>query len=131
MDVDFVYKIHGWVVGDHLTILATSDAGDTWTSISEPETGSILGVDFVNAHHGWAVGTFNHVLHTIDGGRTWTEQDVPDVHWLIDVKFLNPSHGWVPVSGDRCFEPLMAASGGSPWICCGMHLTEWLFSSTH
>ena len=53
----FVDASHGWAVGEHGTILATTDGGTTWSAQSAPSGTSWLGgVTFSDASHGWIVG---------------------------------------------------------------------------
>jgi photosystem II stability/assembly factor-like uncharacterized protein len=64
---------HGWAVGHDGVILATADAGETWThqdSGQDLET-IFLDVYFSDAEHGLAVGAYGKCLLTLDGGRTW------------------------------------------------------------
>ena len=65
---------HGWTVGDHGTILATSDGGVTWTKQSSGTGKLLCGVTFPDASHGWAVGTDGTILATTDGGAHWRKQ---------------------------------------------------------
>jgi len=88
--IQFVSSRQGWVAGRG-RILATGDAGATWTvQYSGPEVLSL--VDFVDAHTGWAVG-LDGLLGTTDGGGCWRrlgETDPP----LASVHFTGPLHGW-------------------------------------
>ncbi|RDU96250.1 WD40/YVTN/BNR-like repeat-containing protein [Trinickia dinghuensis] len=77
--VYFADAQHGWAVGQWGVILATADAGETWTlqrsdtSIDQP----LFSVYFKDAQHGWAVGLWSLLLSTEDGGHTWNVVKVP------------------------------------------------------
>ncbi len=77
--VYFADARHGWAVGQWGVILATADAGETWTlqrsdtSIDQP----LFSVYFKDAQHGWAVGLWSLLLSTGDGGHTWSVVKVP------------------------------------------------------
>ncbi|MBI5920698.1 MAG: glycosyl hydrolase [Betaproteobacteria bacterium] len=87
--VFFIDAEHGWAVGHDGTVIATSDAGETW-QVLRVESGKdrvLLSVWFENAQHGFAVGQFGLVLETADGGKTWNERrllegDAGDKHLL-------------------------------------------------
>ncbi|MGC1332137.1 MAG: YCF48-related protein, partial [Pseudomonas sp.] len=74
--VYFVDARHGWAVGHDTQILATVDAGATWTrQFQDPaRQAPLLSVHFLDAEHGFAVGAYGAVLSTEDGGQHW--QDV-------------------------------------------------------
>lgn len=77
--VFFVGPLHGWAVGQWGVILATVDAGETWTlqrsdtSIDQP----LFSVYFKDSKHGWAVGLWSLLLATDDGGHTWKVEKLP------------------------------------------------------
>ncbi len=76
--VYFVDDQHGWVVGHDAQILATSDAGTTWTlQYEDPgRQAPLLDLWFENLQHGIAVGAYGGLLETTDGGKTW--EDIAD-----------------------------------------------------
>jgi photosystem II stability/assembly factor-like uncharacterized protein len=84
---------HAWAVGDHGTILHTSDAGKTWQAQKSPSDGTLRGVHFLDETHGCIVGDGDsdapqargHILMgkplgcgtllvTADAGKTWERQ---------------------------------------------------------
>jgi photosystem II stability/assembly factor-like uncharacterized protein len=69
---------HGWAVGHDGVILASEDAGETWTLQLTGDSAAVQGADkafldvwFADERNGYAVGAFNLVVHTSDGGGTW------------------------------------------------------------
>jgi photosystem II stability/assembly factor-like uncharacterized protein len=77
--VSFGDANHGWAVGHDGVILATSDAGETWTrqdAGTELET-VWLDVRFRDARSGLAVGAYGRCALTDDGGRTWQPAAAP------------------------------------------------------
>lgn len=72
--VTFADAAHGWAVGHDGMILATTDAGATWTRQKPDESNEtvFLDVRFIDALHGFAVGAYGKFLATADGGKTWT-----------------------------------------------------------
>ena len=73
-DVSFIDRDHGWLVGNHSTLMETNDAGETWDLRSlqfEEQDYRFTSISF-NGNEGWAVGEPSLMLHTSDGGDTWS-----------------------------------------------------------
>jgi photosystem II stability/assembly factor-like uncharacterized protein len=72
--VAFGDSSHGWAVGHDGMILATTDAGATWSRQKADESDETVFLDvlFTDAVHGFAVGAYGKCLATADGGKTWT-----------------------------------------------------------
>jgi len=105
-------QFYGWAVGDHGTVLHTSNGGDTW--ISQP-AGTVLqrpGVCFVNASNGWAVGKAGAIQHTSNGGSTWSSENSGTTADLFGVSFVDGHNGWAVGSGGAI---LHTSNGGSTW----------------
>lgn len=86
----FVDERRGWAVGHDGVILATTDAGSSWTLQRDGTAGQggdppqdplyaspLLAVWFADPAHGIAVGAYGLYLETRDGGRTWQTPDQP------------------------------------------------------
>lgn len=73
--VFFVDAQHGWAVGHDAQILATTDAGATWTlQYEDPERYSpLMDIWFSDRNNGFALGAYGTFLHTRDGGKNWEE----------------------------------------------------------
>ncbi|MEO0538720.1 MAG: photosynthesis system II assembly factor Ycf48 [Cyanobacteria bacterium P01_A01_bin.123] len=63
---------HGWLVGNHNTLLETLDGGNTWVSKSLDLEGNhtLTSVSFAD-QEGWVTGQPSLLLHTKDGGQSW------------------------------------------------------------
>lgn len=120
---------HGWAVGRSGKILATSDAGVSWTAQRAPSSSAILdAVAAVDADHVWAVGREPDsgggpsgegavLWATVNGGQTWQAQRLAGVSNLRGVAFADARHGWV-VGGDMNGEyglVLATRDGGEHW----------------
>jgi photosystem II stability/assembly factor-like uncharacterized protein len=72
--------LRGWAVGHDSVILATTDAGRTWTKQYQGENlqDSFLDVLALDEQHAIAVGAYGLYLATVDGGRTWTRRKIRD-----------------------------------------------------
>ncbi len=65
--------LHGWLVGNHSTLLETLDGGKTWQprNLDEDQDYRFTGVSFYG-QEGWVVGEPSILLHTTDGGKSWS-----------------------------------------------------------
>jgi photosystem II stability/assembly factor-like uncharacterized protein len=77
--VHFADASHGWAVGHLGVILATTDAGETWTLQRQgvDKDQPLLSVFFLDGKRGIAVGLWSLLLVTDDGGVTWSPVKVP------------------------------------------------------
>ena len=84
--VHFADAKNGWAVGHDAVILATTDAGATWTQqFSAPaEQRPLLDVLFIDAQRGIAIGAYGAYYETADGGKSWNTRKV-----LEEDKHLN------------------------------------------
>lgn len=84
--VFFLDAKNGWAVGHDSVILATTDAGATWTQqFSAPsEQRPLLDVLFLDAGTGYAIGAYGAFYQTADGGKSWNARKVTE-----DDKHLN------------------------------------------
>ncbi|HBE17760.1 MAG TPA: photosystem II assembly protein [Cyanobacteria bacterium UBA11149] len=65
---------HGWMVGSNLTLLETTDGGETWQERGIELDGlnyRFTSVSF-SGDEGWIVGAPAILLHTNDGGTSWS-----------------------------------------------------------
>ena len=84
--VFFVDGKNGWAVGHDTVILATQDAGATWTQqfSAAAEQKPLLDVLFTDARNGMAIGAYGAFYETADGGKSWTTRKI-----IEDDKHLN------------------------------------------
>jgi len=109
-----------WAVGEHGTVLSSSDGGSQWL---RQETGSrqtLAGVAFADCENGWAVGfgtggDEGAILRTGDGGEQWEILRLLPGTILRDVCCVDSLHVWV--SGQCDLRPLILGSidGGDTW----------------
>lgn len=82
--VAFLDAQHGYKVGQHGLLEATSDGGRHWVRWDLPlppgEKPYLFDIHFVDAFNGWIVGENGTLLRTADGGRHWQRQEtgLPD-----------------------------------------------------
>ena len=76
-DVAFVSPQVGWVVGDHGTILRTTDGGATWLPIDSPTTEDVLTVSAPGEAAATISARDGRTYATTDAGGTWTSAASP------------------------------------------------------
>ena len=114
-----------WAVGDRGLILATNDAGKTWTIQNQRSDMALHALHFANLLQGWVVGgtidpntgrSSGTVLATTDGGTTW-QTTVSNLPRLTGMQYLGPDHllawgDWSNLYQSSLFESM---DGGKSW----------------
>lgn len=103
----------GWAVGAGGRIVATQDAGFTWTQQTSQTIEDLNGVWFTTSSNGWAVGANGVVRKTVNGGATWTIVITGlSIENLNDVWFTHPDTGFVVGATGVV---LRTVDGGATW----------------
>ena len=68
----FADNFNGWVCGDNLYILNTTD-GHNWITQHSGNSQSFHAIDFCDLNNGWAVGN-GAIFHTTNGGAMWIDE---------------------------------------------------------
>jgi photosystem II stability/assembly factor-like uncharacterized protein len=103
----------GWAVGKGGVVLATGDAGATWTRRT-PTTFDLNGVWFTSATRGWVVGASGTVLLTVNGGLAWTRlANTATGAELRGVSFASADTGWAVGAGGLL---MTTFDGGATWL---------------
>ena len=71
MGVCFTSANDGWAVGEAGMLLATSDGGAHWRSVSCGTLEDLFAVTFADRSHGWLLGD-DEVMRTADAGKHWS-----------------------------------------------------------
>jgi len=99
-------------VGDHGTILRSTNDGVNWISISSGVSTNLNKVRFASSTIGYAVGASGTVLKTTDGGATWSQSTSPDANELKAVCFTSESVGYTGNSFGTVYK---TTNGGTGW----------------
>ena len=127
-DVDSGWAVRRGVTRPQATLLATTDAGRTWSEQSPgTRNARLLAVAATDARHVWAVGEQRIkglggqgkglVLASADGGATWTRQRLPAGLVPFRAAFADARHGWLIAGGASHFDyhVLATTDGGRHW----------------
>ena len=103
-------------------LLATSDAGRTWSRRLLPGSGAIA---FTGAGQGWLAPVSGRLYRTRDGGRTWRRVSIPapagfrsKLPLAVRPTFGDPERGVVPVTfrrGARTAVTFLISRNGGTW----------------
>ena len=106
---------HGWAVGHDALILATTDAGLTWTKQWQSENlqDSFLGALALDAEHAFAIGAYGLFLATTDGGKTWARKKITEDDYHFNRLTRGPS-GTLYLAGEHG-TLLRSADAGATW----------------
>jgi photosystem II stability/assembly factor-like uncharacterized protein len=105
----------GWAFGEHGSIYATRDSGETWNLLVSPTRRLLLGGTFVDDDRGWIVGAGATILQTSDGGDTWYQSRLPQVEKTMRftaASFVDNRMGWAVGSGGNVYH---TTNGGRTW----------------
>ncbi|MEI6750446.1 MAG: YCF48-related protein [Bacteroidota bacterium] len=115
----FISLQKGFAVGDNGVILATTNGGDTWSSITAPLQRDYNAITFINADTGYIVGGTplglcrRTILQTVNGGTDWTVLIDTIGGILKDISFADSLIGYTV--GDSA-TVLKTMDGGSNWL---------------
>lgn len=83
----------GYAAGVAATIVKTTDAGASWTTLNPATSAWFSSLYFIDANTGWVVGQNGTILKTTDGGETWITQNSGTGEWINSVFFINADNG--------------------------------------
>jgi photosystem II stability/assembly factor-like uncharacterized protein len=123
--VAFLDVNRGTTVGDGGAIVATEDAGRTWTPRESGTTENLTDIQMVG-EEGWIAGYDGVILHTADGGKTWSKQNPGVALSLEALFFLDAQNGWAVGWAGTV---LHTVDGGKKWQLVKIPGASWSLSS--
>jgi len=75
--VDFVNADDGWALINFKGLIATTDAGRTWSLPLDPTEGPLMTFSFSSPEDGWALTDKGALMRTTNGARTWRLVSTP------------------------------------------------------
>ncbi len=114
-DVFFLNENIGWAGGSTGTLLKTSDAGNTWETVTLPIVGSVYSIYFLNEQVGWVGLSSDILLSTTDGGANWSQQAISSIGGSIFSIYFSDEHtGWALTSSSSVGE-VWHTTDGANW----------------
>ncbi|MCB9463562.1 MAG: hypothetical protein H6682_07750 [Candidatus Eisenbacteria bacterium] len=134
IDYEFVSNDVGVAVGEGGSVLATTDAGETWTLRSNLRTfgKDLHGVDTEDGVNLIAIGEAPGVFRSTDGGAIWTEVPNPSTGTLLQLR--EAPDGRLDAAGENG-EVIRSTDDGATWTEIGPGLgmieSQWWESAQH
>jgi len=113
--VDFEDAVTGYAVGPRGTVLATADAGISWTQrdLFPAFSADLEDVLVLGPGHLLAVGASPGIFRSTDGGFTWTPVPNPSDSTLVDIeRVAGPVLSAIGATG----QALRSHDGGETWV---------------
>lgn len=111
--VDFVNSFIAYAVGNHGTIIRSTNGGNNWLKLNSNITDITLwSVSFSSPNVGTVVGNTGTILRTTNGGNSWFPQTSNTTANLYGVKFFNDEIGFSIGSGGTI---LRTTNSGDTW----------------
>ncbi len=122
LDICFIDKENGFIVGDMGVFLKTTDGGITWQyrnlweKYQKDEYQFFNSVFFTDSLTGWIVvgDYYTFGLKTTDGGENWVEVENDEIiAYLYKVRFSDKDNGWIVGASGLIYR---TTDGGDNWI---------------
>ncbi|MCB9231227.1 MAG: T9SS type A sorting domain-containing protein [Bacteroidia bacterium] len=142
LELDFVSDLQGFaLMPDPQSLstqrfIATTDGGQTWTTVALPHAGDYQSMDFVDALNGYLSGRYSngsvlecHVYKTTNGGQNWTDvsPNIQDAGYGNSVlRFWNPLKGNFLVGSNQ----YATTDGGATWDTISLGMESGLCMAT-
>jgi hypothetical protein len=113
-DLAFISPTIGFAVTIN-SIVKTTDAGHSWTSITPPVNAGLTKIQFTDATIGYILGGNNFdpvLLKTTDGGNTWVRINLPAPGSVEGLHFIDNNKGFI--TGSNLF--IKTVDGGQTWV---------------
>ena len=135
----FYYTDSGWVNSLHFFnestgiacfdrgIKRTTNGGQNWTEVGNPEVGQGSDMTFPNDQTGYVSGGFNTFYKTTNSGLSWTRYLAGQLAVLTSIHFTSSSKGY---AGSSDGDILFTNNGGNNWTMI-KNLTRNQFSSIY
>lgn len=110
--VSFADSLIGWAVGEHGTIIKSTDGGETWSLQQSTITERLHSVHAFNENSVYAVSENGTVLKTTDGGESWNAQSGSQ-SGINESFFINENLGWMIGNGGTILKTIDAGNNWS------------------
>jgi len=111
--VSFADSLIGWAVGEHGTILKSTDGGETWGLQQSTITERLHSVHTFNENNVFAIGENGTILKTDDGGENWNSKK-GDQSGINRSFFVDAQIGWMIGNGGIILKTTDAGDNWNP-----------------
>jgi photosystem II stability/assembly factor-like uncharacterized protein len=112
-DVKFIDSLTGFIVGDHGTILRTTDGGSTWLESYAGMALSLTTIGISSVNNIFIGGENGFLFHSGDTGKSWSRFLLMQTENIRGIIFETAQKGWL--YGDSSLL-MQTTNGGSTWL---------------
>ncbi|MBN2025818.1 MAG: hypothetical protein JW854_03485 [Actinobacteria bacterium] len=116
-DIAAIDTLTAMTVGDHGTILKTTDGGASWVSLPSGTDLDLAAVSAANQSVIYVTGDEGIILKTVDGGASWSQHYEPDANMIYGVDAVNANVAWIASEGNAAVGGVVmrTTNGGTTW----------------
>ena len=135
--VRFLDSNVGYIVGNHGTVLKTTNSGATWIALSSNTLANLQSLCFLDKHLGFIAGNhydsttgerYSVLLKTNDGGENWEPLNFPKEEELMQIYYANEQIGFASCGQEGLYK---TEDGGKNWQKVSSKNTKAVFFLSH
>lgn len=121
--IKMIDNLRGFAVGTSGTVLKTTDAGLSWSTVTTtiPDTEYLACVDFAGTDTGWIftqnLNPNGTIWKTTNGGDSWTQSRLTGTSGsaskIVSAHMVNKKYGWVLAGNNFVYK---TSDGGTSWV---------------
>jgi spore coat protein H len=123
-DIQFTDSLHGFIVGEHGTILRTTDGGSTWSEHAIGFNLSFAKLFALSPETVFVIGNYGSLYTSVDAGESWSQVTLGTTRNLRDIDFYGGTTGWIVGDGVSA----LTTDGGTNWQSIVIDSTEIFYS---
>lgn len=124
-DVKFIDNQNGFIVGDHGTVLRTTNAGSSWTQDTIGFNLPFHSISTQSVNNIFAAGESGALYHSTDTARSWSRINLGAAKDLLGVQFLSSQIGWTYGKGGALYS---TTNGGTNWSLNILDSTKTIYA---
>lgn len=94
-NIHFADSLNGFIVGEHGTVLRTSDGGTSWQEIYVGSALPLKSIGIPSLDNIFVVGENGLIYKSCDSGITWAKIDIGTAQNINGINFLSQTEGWI------------------------------------
>ncbi len=116
-DIEVIDAVTAVAVGDHGTILKTTDGGASWVSLPSGTDLDLAAVSAANQNVIYVTGDDGIILKTADGGASWSQHYEPAANMIYGVDAVSANVAWAASEGNAADGGIVlrTTNGGATW----------------
>ncbi|MBA4311387.1 MAG: hypothetical protein C0417_02040 [Chlorobiaceae bacterium] len=120
-DIQFADTLNGFVVGEHGTVLRTTDGGFTWLENSVGVALPLRSIGIASANNIFVAGENGFLYNSADTGKSWSRVFISESQNIRGIIFESSQNGWL--YGDSSLL-MQTTGGGLSWTSMQLESTK-------